>query len=80
MRVYKTRNTMYLRRDKYSALADWITRNYGSEPGYDWEMPTIELFKDTKPKDGTLHTLAYYNEGGNNWPDRLLLCREVIKQ
>jgi hypothetical protein len=76
VRKYTEKNRMYLKIDKYAAMADWITRHYGLECSANWTTPIVEFLPDTKPKNGPLHATNYYNEGGDNWPDRWLLYNE----
>lgn len=69
----KAKTGVYLKWDRSSALADYIVRHAGTiEVPISFQVPNVELLKDTMPKYPRSHE-EYYTDGGLHWPDRVVI-------
>ena len=65
------KSCIYIKHDKYTAMADFITTRYGLEVPFEIELPKARFLADTMPKRPISE--KYQNEGGSEWPDRWLI-------
>jgi len=63
---------VYLGWDRFSAMADAITRRNGLEVPFNFEVPQCTELPDTMPRFPRSHD-RYYTDGGTHWPNRQLV-------
>lgn len=69
---------IYSSPDRYAALVWYITKRWGLETSYDYEIPGTEFLPDTNEGRPLHQRIAYYDEGGVGARSRFALWLKPV--